>query len=93
MWAAQLTLEIVVCLQGVFVNTQGAASLNSTGQIDSAGPQAVYLASRTSADADSMAMSETQPLRPPDPICGTASFNRNFSGWNRQLRKPKRSTE
>lgn len=36
---------------GVFVNTQGAASLNSTGQIDSAGPQAVYLASRTSADA------------------------------------------
>ena len=36
---------------GVFVNTQGAASLNSAGQIDSAGPQAVYLASRTSADA------------------------------------------
>ena len=36
---------------GVFVSTQGPALLNSTGQIDSSGSQAVYLASRTSADA------------------------------------------
>lgn len=36
---------------GVFVSTEGAVSLNSSGQIDSAGSQAVYLASRTSADA------------------------------------------
>lgn len=36
--------------EGVFVNVQGPATLTSSGQIDSSGPQAIYLASRTSSD-------------------------------------------
>ena len=36
--------------EGVFVSVQGPATLTSSGQIDSSGSQAVYLASRTSSD-------------------------------------------
>ena len=37
--------------EGVFVNVQGPATLVSDGRIDSSGSQAVFLGSRTSADA------------------------------------------
>ena len=36
--------------EGVFVSVQGPAALTNTGQIDSSGSLAIYLASRTSSD-------------------------------------------